>query len=533
MDHKFLTFENRNVISLPIEQVIKDKKYVISTKEMPQFQYDKNEKQKYDLIPELGFLMGGMLTDGSLFSGEKTCSATFIQKEIPSKKEFIEKMNSCLEKVYGETFHRSASHVGGGIIRGKLMRGEASQFRCYKKKVVQDLIEKRENICEIMMLGNEEFLYNFLAGVVDGDGSYNKASGNRINIYCSNDNLAQALAIACLRLGIEFQTSNNRIIYNIQIVDKKIEKIFEYTKRVKGTFKREKFGMKLFAAKQLLADILERVNYKGRIRPYVNKNLLIDGDKIRNYVIPMISGQTENHELTKIVDSSLMMLRADKNKKLRNDDVYNIEVEDNHNYFVFTKYLTPVAVANCHAAIVGRELGIPTIVAADKATTKLKEGSEVTASCAEGQIGKIYDGKIEYEIKETNIKNLRKPPVKITLNVGDPNSVFVNSFAPNEGVGLAREEFIVANFIKIHPSALINYKKQSLATKKQIDELTFGYKNKVDFYVDKLSQGIGKICAAFYPKEVILRFSDFKTNEYRNLIGGEMYEPKEENPMIG
>lgn len=186
-----------------------------------------------------------------------------------------------------------------------------------------------------------------------------------------------------------------------------------------------------------------------------------------------------------------------------------------------------------HAAIVSRELGIPCIVGAGNATKVLKTGQEVTVDCSQGEHGLVYEGIIPFKINKTDISNLAKPKTKISMNLADPSQAFNLSFIPNDGVGLAREEFIIANTIKIHPNALINYKTLPNAIKKQVDELTKGYEDKVAFYVDTLAQGIGKIGAAFYPKQVIVRFSDFKTNEYRQLIGGELYEPHEENPMIG
>jgi len=187
----------------------------------------------------------------------------------------------------------------------------------------------------------------------------------------------------------------------------------------------------------------------------------------------------------------------------------------------------------CHAAIVGRELGVPVVVGTENATKKIKTGQSVTVSCAEGEDGKVYQGIIPFEIKKTDISNLPKTKTKIMMNLGEPDQAFSMSFVPNDGIGLAREEFIIANSIKIHPNALINYKKLKPALKKKVDALTLGYEDKIKFYVDKLAEGIGKIGAAFYPKKVIVRFSDFKTNEYRSLIGGELYESKEENPMIG
>ncbi len=187
----------------------------------------------------------------------------------------------------------------------------------------------------------------------------------------------------------------------------------------------------------------------------------------------------------------------------------------------------------CHAAIVGRELGVPVIVGSETGTKTIKQGQAVTVDCSQGEVGHIFEGIIPFEIKKTDLTNIATTKTKIYMNVGEPSNAFNLSFIPNDGVGLAREEFIIINEIKIHPNALINYKKLKPALKKQIDALTFGYTDKTQFYVDKLAEGIGRIGAAFYPKPVIVRFSDFKTNEYRSLVGGEMYEPSEENPMIG
>jgi len=188
----------------------------------------------------------------------------------------------------------------------------------------------------------------------------------------------------------------------------------------------------------------------------------------------------------------------------------------------------------CHAAIVSRELGIPCIVGTGNATKKLSTGQTVTVSCAEGDVGFVYEGKIPFSIKKTNVQKIPRPDCKIMLNVGSPDIAFANSFLPNDGVGLAREEFIVNDYIRIHPLALVNYHKiKDPQLKKQIDELTIGYSDKKQFFIDKLAQGVGTIAAAFYPKDVIVRLSDFKTNEYANLIGGQDYEPVESNPMIG
>lgn len=188
----------------------------------------------------------------------------------------------------------------------------------------------------------------------------------------------------------------------------------------------------------------------------------------------------------------------------------------------------------CHAAIVSRELGLPAVVGAIDATTVLKDGQMVTVCCAQGETGTVYEGKLEYSRDEVNIAAMQRPVTQVMMNVANPDEAFRLSLLPNDGVGLAREEFIVTASIGIHPKALIEYDKPRDPVQQQkMNELTKSYANKPEFFIERLSHGIAMLAAAFYPKPVILRCSDFKTNEYANLLGGSDYEPKEENPMIG
>jgi len=188
----------------------------------------------------------------------------------------------------------------------------------------------------------------------------------------------------------------------------------------------------------------------------------------------------------------------------------------------------------CHAAIVSRELGIPCIVGAGNATTRVQTGQEVTVDCSQGSIGYVYEGLLPYEIKETDLENLPKTKTKIMLNLASPEQAFEKSFIPNHGVGLAREEFIINSYIKIHPLALLKYEDLGdEILKRAIADMTIGYNDKGDYFVDKLAEGVGMLAAAFYPNPVIVRLSDFKSNEYANLIGGTQFEPDEANPMIG
>jgi pyruvate,water dikinase len=187
----------------------------------------------------------------------------------------------------------------------------------------------------------------------------------------------------------------------------------------------------------------------------------------------------------------------------------------------------------CHAAIIARELGIPAVVGCGDATTGIKDGTDVTVSCAEGDAGYVYEGRLKYEEKEIELDSLPSIPLKIMMNVGNPDRAFDFANIPNHGVGLARLEFIINRMIGVHPNALLEYDRQDIDTREAIDEQMAGYDDPVRFFIDKLAEGISTIAAAFAPEPVIVRLSDFKTNEYANLIGGEAYEPREENPMLG
>jgi pyruvate,water dikinase len=187
----------------------------------------------------------------------------------------------------------------------------------------------------------------------------------------------------------------------------------------------------------------------------------------------------------------------------------------------------------CHAAIIARELGIPAVVGTRDATRSVRDGQAVTVSCAEGDTGYVYDGALEFSVRRLDIETMPELPFKITMNVGNPERAFDFQALPNAGVGLARIEFIISNSIGVHPKALIDYEQLPGDLKSRIDERMAGYADPVSFYVEKLQEGIATLAAAFWPKPVIVRLSDFKSDEYANLVGGSLYEPIEANPMLG
>ncbi|ART79112.1 phosphoenolpyruvate synthase [Oceanisphaera avium] len=187
----------------------------------------------------------------------------------------------------------------------------------------------------------------------------------------------------------------------------------------------------------------------------------------------------------------------------------------------------------CHAAIIARELGIPAVVGCGDATQRIMEGQEITVSCAEGDTGFIYQGKLNFNVNTSEVGAMPPSPVKVMMNIGNPDRAFDFAQLPNAGVGLARLEFIINRMIGVHPKALLNYHQASPRLQQQIDEITAGYDNPREFFIAKLTEGIATLASAFWPERVIVRLSDFKSNEYANLLGGDAYEPDEENPMLG
>ncbi|MDP7179955.1 MAG: phosphoenolpyruvate synthase [Candidatus Woesearchaeota archaeon] len=518
-DHKMINIRNSEIVDTRIDEILSANECISAAQLIPRLTAP-TEKDK-----KLAYLLGAISTDGHIYTSRTHGEVTFIQKPTSEKQRFISKVTNIFSELYNKDAKVQNKKPSSGFIRGEKVVGSANAYRVYSKQIAYDLKKEQESLVQTILTADEEVIYNFLGGVIDGDGTFNKKS-NRINIFISKEYLAQSVIIGCLRLGFLPQVTNNRNIYNIQIVEK-INELTKYTQRVKGVSDRKIMATRFFNTRQLF----DNQNYGSGINKRRKSNLLISD---RDVVKETRFDKNLKQKLQKLIESDIKQLRVNKQENIEEVDVFNITVADNHNYTVFTEQYTPVLVNNCHAAIISRELGIPCIVGTNNGTQKIKQGELVTVSCAEGEEGHVYKGNIPFKITKTNIKKIPRPKTKIMMNIATPEQAFEFSFIPNDGVGLTREEFIINEYIKIHPKALINYNKlKDKAAKVQIDKLTKGYKNKTNFFVEKLSHGIATIAAAFYPKPVILRFSDFKSNEYANLIGGREFEPKEDNPMIG
>ncbi|MDD4050056.1 MAG: phosphoenolpyruvate synthase [Candidatus ainarchaeum sp.] len=515
-DHKMINIRNSELVDTEIQDMLKNNESVLVTETIPQL-------SKIKKNPKEGYVLGALFTDGHVHLDNRHGCIFFIQKPTKEKKVFIDYFKESFKKVYNYDLKESEKKESSGMIRGKKVVGKANVYRCYIKDIAKKILKERESLISTILSSDKEYVYNFLAGVIDGDGTYSKG---RISIYISKEDLYQAVIIAFLRLGISVQVTKNRSIKNIQVIEK-LDVLNKYTKRVNCKDLR-KTGYRFFNTKQLFSE-----KFNSEINNRKNKDLLVDVEYLKS-ILSKIKDVSLKKNIQKLIDSQLRQKRIKLNAKLGLKEVYNITVKDNHTYFVFTSDYTPIAVNNCHAAIIARELGIPCIVGTIDATLKIKDKSPITIDCSSGDYGFVYEGTLKFKKEIQDIKKIPSTKTKIMLNVGNPEQALEQSFLPSDGVGLAREEFIINSWIKIHPLALINYNKiKDKKVKEEIDKLTIGYSNKVDYFVDKLSQGIARIAAAFYPKKVILRTSDFKTDEYANLIGGKEYEPIESNPMLG
>jgi pyruvate, water dikinase len=515
-DHRMLNLAGAELVDTEIQDVLARQECVLLAQHLPQLSSSSQKEQS------LAYLLGGLMTDGHVHLSRTHGEVTFIQKPEVAKLNFIARMNEALQQNYGKSFKASAKLASSGLIRGQRVVGQANAYRCYSKTIATAVRQEQDTIVMTLLKGDVALACHFLAGVIDGDGSYARG---RVNVYVGDPDLLEAVVVACLRIGTLPHVSVNRTIYNVQIVEK-LDLIGRHTQRLACRDERG-VGSRFFNARQLLTDTVN-----SDINNRVRKNLLIDAGGLQEH-LPAISEPARKARVEKLLASDVRQARVALKEALDAEEVYTLTVADNHNYIVFTERYTPVLVNNCHAAIIARELGIPAVVGCGDATTKLADGAEVTVSCAEGDTGNVYKGHIDFAVDELALDKMPDVPVKIMMNVGNPDQAFDFAALPHRGVGLARLEFIVNKQIGIHPQALLELDKQTPEVRKQIDRMIAPYGDPIEYFVKRLAEGISTIAAAFAPQPVIVRLSDFKSNEYANLIGGRRYEPHEENPMLG
>lgn len=357
-EHKMYTFQNRILIKKKLKDILDNKEYLCLIDKIPQLKDRPNPTNNKKLC----YLVGAILTDGCIQLKRTKGRVTFTQKKSSNKLAFIGQVNSYFNQVFGTKFSPPRTKISSSYIRGRYVHGEAIDLISSKKRPAEILTEIRDDLVLWALTLDEISSLNFLAGAIDGDGTFNTYKENRIMLFVSKEPLAQAIIVTCLKLGIVPQVTVNRDIYNIQIVEK-LDKILLYTKRVKGNLRNRVYGTKLFAARSIFSDIIDEVNFMGRPRECIKRNLLIDAEKIERDILPICSPNPVRPELKNVLNSNLRMYRIGKVKKSREETafVYNFEVDSkdemDKNYIVFTKMYTPLLVSNSHAAVVARGMG--------------------------------------------------------------------------------------------------------------------------------------------------------------------------------
>lgn len=447
-DHKMLTFRNRNLIKKPVSSLLENNEFVTIVDKIPFVNLSKqNEK--------LAYLAGAIFTDGYINLKKTKGSVTFTQKETEEKAEFISTVRNYFNEVFNKDFNIIRTKTSNSYIGNRLLQGEALDMICTSMRPAVVLTHISQNIVQWILGLDEESTLNFLAGVIDGDGSL---SNGRLQIYASKENVQQGIVVACLKLGIVPQVTFNRNIYNIQIVEN-VERLLRYTKRVKGNANGKKYGSKLFSIKQLFGDIAEDVNFMGRVKEAIKRNLLFDSKKIARDILPLCKS-TEKAQVSSILNSDLRMYRVSKVADLGKAWVYNFEVDSksemDKNFVVFTKMYTPLLVSNSHAAVVARGMGKCCVAGCNDIAINekkrmfrvsgvtVKEGDWITLDGGTGEVivGKIsvVDPELKGEFKTLMkwVDEFRKLGVR--TNSDTPNDAKRSRDFGVEGIGLARTE---------------------------------------------------------------------------------------------
>jgi len=444
-DHKMLTFENRELIKKPIIDILDKNQFVCAVDKIPSLDTQSNNDK-------LAYLAGAIFSDGCIQVRETKGSVTFTQKETNEKKEFIETVNSYFKDVFDKKMSRR-NKTSDTCINGRHIHGEVLDLICHSIKPAIVLNKISQNIEPWIMNLDESSTFNFLAGVIDGDGTFHN---NRIQIFASKEHVYQGVVIACLKLGIMPNITVNRNIYNIILLER-LDDILKYTKRVKGVTKEKILGTKLFSIKQLFSDISDDVNYMGRVKEAIKRNLLFDSRKIKRDILSLCK---DKQKLESILSSDLRMMRAIKTSEGERTFVYNFEVDSNNeidkNFIVFTKMYTPLLISNSHAAVVARGMGkccvagcgdVNIVPEQKKFMAKGKVIHEGDYISLDGSTGEVIMGEVGTTSPELsdNFEILMKwaddvSKLKVHANADTPQDATVARKFGAVGIGLCRTE---------------------------------------------------------------------------------------------
>jgi len=469
-EHNFFTLNKRTPDYKQIQEIIKKNKIVYIGLRIPK----PDLKNKFNV--KKAYLCGAIFSDGYLrIKKDGSASTVFIQKDIFQKQEFIETVKNYFKKVYDY----------------ELKNVNKDYFYCYKKSITEDLIKIKENITQILLNCDDECLKNYLAGIIDGDGNFIKRGKTiKISLDKKHPQILLSLIITCLRLGIVYRIKTENNQYRFYLCSQ-IDSLKKYLKRLKIENTKKLTGDIYLSSKELFNDM--PVPGRKGIKTFVKNNCLLSKEKIQQKIIPYIKDKKRLNELKKILNSDLRVLRIKNLNKTKKEDVFNIEVEKNHNYIVFSGHYSPIIVKNC-------------IVGTQTATTKLKEGEIITI---DGSSGKIYKGKVAESQKKAILPVTAQTKTKIKVIVDLPNFAERAAKTKLNKVGLTRIEGIIAESGK-HPNYFLEQKKE-----KDYEEIIF--------------KGVSEI--AKYFDELWVRTSDIRSDEFQNLEGAP--KQKEANPMLG
>ena len=451
-DHKMYTFQNRKLIKKPLKEILNKQEFICLVDKIPQLKNSVNNEK-------LAYLVGAILTDGCIQLKRTKGCVTFTQKRDSKKTAFIEQVNSYFYQVFGIKFRPPRTKISRGYLRGRYIHGEVIDLICSRKEPARILKEISQNLVTWVLNLDKTSCLNFLAGAIDGDGTFNSYENSRIMLYVSKEPLAQAIIVTCLKLGIIPQVTVNRNIYNIQILEK-LDEILKFTKRVKADLRERVYGTKLFSARGMFSDVIDEVNFMGRPKECIKRNLLMDAEKIKRDILPLCCPNPVRKELSRVLNSNLRMYRIKKAGNESKSLVYNFEVESddelNKNYIAFTKMYTPLLISNSHAAVVARGMGkccvagCESIVVNEKnknfsvGDLKVKEGEYITLNGSSGEVilGKVHLIEPTLSSDFNTLMNwadeLRR--LKVRSNADTPEDAVKAREFGAEGIGLCRTE---------------------------------------------------------------------------------------------
>jgi len=465
-DHKMYTFQNRELTKLRLDRILEEEGHICLIDKIPQLQSRETVNNE-----KLAYLVGAILTDGHINLKKTKGSVVFTQKKTDEKLPFINQVESYFENVFDTRFSFSRTRTSKAYLSNRCIQGKATDLISFKKRPAEILDQIKQNLVLWVLNLDEISCLNFLAGVIDGDGTF---YSNRIMIFVSKENLAQAIVVATLKLGIVPEVTVNRNVYNIQILEK-LDKILSLTKRVKGDLRQRMYGTKLFSVRGLFSDIVEEVNFMGRPKECIKRNLLIDAEKIKRDILPICSSNPVRPELERVLNSNLRMYRVKKVEEKQEEYVYNFEVEANDdlnkNYVVFTQMYTPLLVSNSHAAVVARGMGKCCVAGCEAIRIDygkkefsvngkvVKRGDYISIDGATGEvmigevptvdseIAQVIKGKLEPEKSELYkeysklmkwVDEIKK--IGVRTNADTPSDAKLARDFGAEGIGLARTE---------------------------------------------------------------------------------------------